>query len=200
VVQQGNDAAGGRGSRRDERPPWKPTMTRAEAERWTAASAFPAPLYHVTSAQAAEAIMQTGFSLQRIRFGRFYGNGIYTTPNPDVAAYYAGFHLAPPSTLELRADVNRVLRVQVDPSDPTPAFEQIIEQIPGGMDRYASMELDPDEIPPDGNVRPVVVTRMVIEAGYDALEIVEPKPTPAVGGHQLIVFGSHEKVVVVTDG
>lgn len=54
-------------------PTWKPTMTRAEAERWAEGSAIEIDLYHGTPATYAPKIREEGFKLSQL--GNNLGNG-----------------------------------------------------------------------------------------------------------------------------
>lgn len=178
---------------------WRPVMSRVEAEAWGAGSAYPAALYHATTVASAEAISREGFVARYVRFGRVWGNGVYATPDPAVAAYYEQFFTGASRTLELRARVGGVLTVFIDPRSWEPQLEQALAQIPGGMTRYQEIGIELLAAQPNVDPRPEAFTRLVHDAGYDALEIVEPRPTPAVGGIQVVVFGPRERLVVVDE-
>jgi hypothetical protein len=173
-------------------------MTRAEADAWAAGSAYVTPVYHATSQDAAARIRQEGFDLSLRRFGRVWGNGIYATPDPNVASVYASLYGTDAVRLELRVNVSLVLSVRLVQTSAPDALRQVLTAIPDGFARYMDRSIDLSRRSPGTYVRPEALTRTIVEAGYDALEIVDVGITPAVGGSQLVVYDPRK--VVVVDG
>ena len=107
-------------------------MPRAEADRWTASSSERRALFHATSRQAADAIRREGFDLSRRQLGRTWGNGVYATPDLDVAELYAALYQRDAAILELRANVASVLRVRLRGSDRSALLRQVLLAVPDG--------------------------------------------------------------------
>jgi len=175
---------------------WRPTLSRAAAEAWGAHSVYPEPVYHATTADTAAIIRQEGFNLDRQRFGRFWGNGVYGTTDSAIAARYAAALGSGAQVLELRLNVRRVLSVHLSQRHPASAIEQVLAPIPNGFARYVeigeALRTGRSAVDP----RAEALTRLMREAGYDVLEIVEPGFTPAVGGAQVVIFDPRMVVVI----
>ena len=165
-------------------------MTRTEAEEWCADSAIVIPVHDVTTRTAVVAISQHGFDLSFRAGGRMWGDGVYMTVDAEVRRWYLGQVGDRDIALELRVDVRRVLSVQVRPSRTLPMF-QVLAAIPEGLARFVMATAS-------GRDRAAALTHLLIEAGYDALEILEDPFTPVVGGNQLVVFDP-QRIVVVSD-
>jgi hypothetical protein len=177
---------------------WKPAMTRVEADAWAAGSSYVKPIFHATSRDAAASIRRDGFDLSHRRFGRVWGNGIYATPEPRVASIYAGLHGADAATLELRVNLSRVLSVRLVQAGGVDALRQVLTAIPGGYARFVDLTIELSRMEPGSYARPEALTRTIVQAGYDALEIVEVGFTTVAGGTQLVVYDP-QRVVVVDD-
>ena len=173
-------------------------MTRAEADAWATGSASPSTVYHATSRDAAASIRRSGFDLSRRRFGRVWGNGIYTTPDPTVASLYAGLYGADGVELALRVRVRRVLRIHLAKQGGLDGAGQVLAAIPDGYARFVQWTIELSRPEPAAFVRPEALTRTIVQAGYDALEIFELGFSPAAGGTQLVVYDPRR--VVVVDG
>lgn len=174
----------------EQRPDWKPVMTRAEAARWAAGSAYPATVYHVTTVEAAASIRVRGFDLGRRAGGRAWGNGVYAAIDAGTRDRYLsqlGHHGV---ALVLRVRVARVLSVRIASTRLSPQ-RQLLAAIPGGVGRFIELGL----VLPD---RETVLTRVIREAGYHAVEIRERGFSLPVGGNQLVVFDA-ERVVIIDD-
>lgn len=181
------------------RQPWKPTMTRAEADAWARGSAYPATVYHATTASAATVIRRLGFDLGRLRFGRVWGHGIYATPDRAIAARYAALIVSGAETLALRVNVRRVLSTNIDPQGLADAREQVLRLIPEGFRRYVEIGRALLLAGTAEDVRSAAFTRVLQEAGYDMLDLTEPVLSPIVGGTQVVIFDAR-RVVVIHNG
>ena len=176
-------------------------MSRAEASVWSAVSVRITPYFHVTSVDAASRIRREGFQLDdptlTLRgFGRFWGVGVYATPDPDVAARYVSFRGADNYVLELRVDVRRVLTVRLSRPIVSHAMELIFDQVPNGLARYLKIGRAIKSERPEADIRAEALTRLLRETGYDCLEIVELGFTPTIGGLQVVVFDPRNVVIV----
>jgi hypothetical protein len=69
-------------------PAWKPSMTRAEAERWAADSALKQPYYHMTDGVNVPSLVEQGFNLQYRSFGRVWGDGVYASNSDEALSIY----------------------------------------------------------------------------------------------------------------
>lgn len=172
-------------------------MARIDAEAWAADSAYPGPIYHATSRTAAVAIRAVGFDLSRKRFGRMWGNGVYATPDLGASAAYADLFGADAEVVELRANARGVLRVPLASGRGDDALGQILRAIPDGYARFVEATVTLGRALPGTSSRAEALTRTIVAAGYDALEIVETGLT-AVGGAQIVVYDRRK--VVVVDG
>lgn len=94
-------------------PRWRPSMSREEAELWARESAIQHDVYHVTDAENVTSLKRNGFDLNRSRFGRVWGNGVYVTPDENTAAMYENWAGGPARTLAIRLDVRKPLMVDV---------------------------------------------------------------------------------------
>jgi hypothetical protein len=74
----------------------------------------------------------------------------------------------------------------------------VIRAIPGGYPRFVDALRELATIMPNYYVRPAAITRVFVESGHDALEVVEAGFTTAIGGSQLVIFDPR-KVLVVED-
>lgn len=167
-------------------------MGREEAEQWAEGSAFPAPIYHVTSDVAAASIMENGFDLGRRAGGRAWGDGIYAaTDDPTRRAYLNQLGVRGVA-LELRAHVHAVLTVEIVVRSRIQPFWQLIAAVPDGTVRFLDARGRGDDVPG-------ALKRIITNARYDALEIVEGTFTWQIGGNQLIVFDPRRIVVVSND-
>lgn len=155
-----------------------------------------APVYHATSRDAAATIRQEGFDLAHRRFGRVWGNGVYATSERSVSSAYAGLYGTDGVELELRIGVSRVARVQLTRAGGRDAVGQVLPAIPDGYARFVELSIELSRLNPGFYVRPEALTRTIVEAGYDALEIVEVGFTPAIGGTQIVVYDPRKVVVV----
>jgi hypothetical protein len=122
--------------RHGEEPIWKPDMTRAEADRWTAGSDYPSPVYHVTTVEAAASIRRHGFQLGRRSGGRAWGDGIYAAVDDATRRFYLDQLGARGVALELRVRVKRVLRLRINQSVHTQPFWQLMLAVLDGMARF----------------------------------------------------------------
>jgi hypothetical protein len=173
----------------DEHPAWKPFMTRTEAERWAAETAYPTVVYHVTTRGAAAAIRREGFDLGQRAGGRAWGNGVYAAIDAATRDHYLAQLGRHGVALELRIRVGRVLSIRIDPLACLSPQHQLLVAIPGGLGRFIELGL----VMPN---RETVLTRVISEAGYDALEIRESRFTLTVGGNQIIVFDTRSIAVI----
>ena len=181
-----------------QRPAWRPSMPRAEAERWAAGSAISEALYHVTHRQAAARIRREGFDLTRRTIGRAWGNGIYATPDRQVLATYAQVYGNAAEVIELRVQVHQPLRVQPVVSDRIDMLRQALLLLPGANARFIDLTIELSRSLPAPLVAPEAFSRVLREAGYDALEVVEIGVSATVGGSQVVVYDPLN--VVVVDG
>lgn len=164
-------------------------MTAEEAEEWAADSAYPAIVYHVTTTEAAAAIRQHGFDLRRRAGGRAWGNGVYAATDQATRDYYLTQLGHYGVVLSLRIRVRRLLSIHINPRARISPHRQLLAAIPGGVGRFIELGLSlPD--------REAVLTRVVVEAGYDAVEIRERRFTLVVGSNQLVAFDARSIVVV----
>jgi hypothetical protein len=174
-------------------------MTRAEADAWAADSNYSQPVYHATTAEAAMMIRQEGFDLRFWRFGRVFGHGIYAAPERDLAAEYAELLRAqhiPAEVLELRVDVHRGLVVRLPAGFSGHPRIPVLQQVAGGYGRYIEIvtRLSPSGL--NVQVQAQAMTQVLVEAGYDALEIVDEGRAPRVGGSQVVVWNPRAVVIV----
>lgn len=184
----------------EERPTWRPTMSRIEAERWARASVYRVPLFHATTPAAGLAIRQLGFDVRFRTFGQVWGDGVYATADPEVIALYRALvSSGKPSVLELRVDLRTVLAVRVRRGERRDQVrDRILRLIPGGYSRWI-LELVILR-PLHGDAAPALAFGRVLRgAGYDGLEIVEEVPTADIGGSQLVVYDSRNIVVIADD-
>jgi len=140
-------------------------MTRAEADAWAVGSAYAAPLYHATSRDAARTIRAEGFDLSRRRFGRVWGNGVYTTAELSVSSFYAGLFGTDAVVLELRVSVSRVASVLLAMVGDRDSLRQVLRSIPNGLARFMEHSIELSRISPGSYVRPEALTRTITEAG-----------------------------------
>ncbi len=166
-------------------------MTIEEAEEWAAAFGLLPPVYHVTTTGAAVGIQRSGFDLGKRAGGRAWGDGVYAAIDAATRDHYLqqlGRHGVASS---LRVNVRRFLAIRISSrSRLSPQF-QALGLIPGGIGRYIEIGMilrDPA----------ASMTRVFVEAGYDAVEIRETQMTLLVGGNQLVVFDPR-RVVVIDD-
>lgn len=84
---------------------WKPTMTRAEADKWAKNSAIKGPLYHGTTNEAAQSIKEKGFDIARAgtQSGQSHGKAVYLSDSQAKADKYST--RAQGQTLETRVNV-----------------------------------------------------------------------------------------------
>lgn len=168
-----NDAAGNgrresgrnRGDDRPGRSTWRPSMPRPEAERWITGSAERRPLFHATSRQAAEAIRQAGFDLSRRQLGRTWGNGVYASPDIEVARIYAELYQDDAAILALRANLKRVLQVRLQGSDRSALLRQVLLAVPDGYVRFVDLTVRIGRSLPPAFVAPEAMTRVLVESG-----------------------------------
>jgi hypothetical protein len=166
-------------------------MTRAEAEAWCAGTVYPRPIFHVTSIAAAARIRQAGFDLSYRAGGRIWGNGVYAAIDRATEHHYLQLLGEDGTSLELRVSVRKVLHVRLSTQASAHPLLQFLAHLPAGLRRYLdAMMLLRDQ--------PAALTRILTEEGYDALEIVADRFTPAIGGNQLVVF-EPRAIVVVND-
>jgi hypothetical protein len=173
-------------------------MPRREADEWSAVSILPGPVFHTTSRARALTIRLAGFDLDQRLLGRTWGNGVYTTPSREVADFYTRFHDPDPVILELRIRVQRLLDVRSPTGSRHDAIRQALAAIPGGYGRFIDSTLELRSIVPPPLVPAEAFTQVVVEAGYDGIEIVEAGISAAVGGTQIVVYDPR-KVSVVDD-
>jgi hypothetical protein len=166
-------------------------LGRREAAAWVADSVYRQAVYHVTTHEAALAIRRGGFDLGRRAGGRAWGNGVYGTPDQETIELDHRQLGEVGVVLELRVNIRRLLAVRLSRLSRRPPLEQLLAQVPDGLARFVDAGLTA----PD---RATALTTVVVGAGYDALEIVEERFTPIVGGSQLVVYDPR-RVVVVTD-
>ena len=171
-------------------------MSRADAERWARRSAYTAPLYHATSSDSAAAIRGTGFDLTIRRFGRYFGDGVYATPDLEIAQLYGALHGERTAILELRVNVRRMLQVSLVTSSRVGVVEQVVASVPDGFARFVDALRDLSVLMPNAYLRPAALTRVLVDSGYDALEVAESGFTPGVGGTQVIIYDPRRVVVV----
>lgn len=89
----------------EETQEWQPSMSREQADAWASDSAIKTPLYHATTAEAAEDIRNEGFRLDvGAKNGRVLGDGVYLG-DADTAKAFAR---QGGQTLELRVRVHNV--------------------------------------------------------------------------------------------
>jgi hypothetical protein len=166
-------------------------MTRAEAERWAAGSVFRAPVFHVTTVEAAASIRLHGFDLSRRAGGRAWGNGVYAAVDRATRDRYMEHLGRFGVTLPVRVDVRRVLTIRIGPTSGLPPVMQLLSVVPAGLRRF----IDAGLVAPD---RATALTRVLLDEGYDAVEIREDRFSASVGGNQVVVFDPR-RVVVVND-
>jgi hypothetical protein len=171
-------------------PPWKPGMSRAEADAWAAGSVYARPVVHVTTFEAAASIQSTGFSLSHRSGGRVWGDGVYAAIDQGTMETYLRLLGDSGCAIELRVNVRRVLSVRISPRIRRPALEQVLAVIPDGLRQFIDARFSAAD-------RAEAFTRVVTGAGYDALEILEDRFTPVVGGSQLVVYDPRRIVVVI---
>ena len=172
-------------------PAWQPVMTRAQAVRWAAESAFPSPVYHVTTVEAAAAIRVHGFDLGRRAGGRAWGDGVYAAVDEATRDAYLRQLGSHGVALELRVAVNRVLRIRIPFAGGRQPFEYVLAAIPDGLGRLVMARL----MTPDPAA---ALTQVIVQAGYDALEVLEDRFSWAIGGRQLVIFDP-KRIVVIDD-
>jgi hypothetical protein len=128
---------------------WKPLMTESEAEAYTKDSYYAGQnFYHGTSRLAANGIITIGILLAADRVNS-YGEGFYFAFNRSNAVKYAVTNVN-----------STILTARVDIKNPK-KFKDSIE-----FDDF----LDYHQIPFD-DFQSKVVTKILIEEGYDAIEI-----------------------------
>jgi len=93
-------------------PPWKPTMTQAEADEWAKGSVYADDtFYHGTNTEAVTKIKQDGFKLtnlgKKTGNGGFGGAGHYVSPDKGYAQCYGG---AKGETLQIKVNVKNILK------------------------------------------------------------------------------------------
>src|SRR5688572_13159698 len=88
-----------------ERQSWKPVMSPADADRWAVGSAFPAPVFHVTTRAAARAIRHAGFELVDRRWGRVWGVAVYAATDEVTLGHYRAIAGPDSEVLVLRVNV-----------------------------------------------------------------------------------------------
>jgi hypothetical protein len=159
----------------EDRPAWKPVMTSIEADRWAEGSVYPAPVFHVTTEEAAAAIRRTGFDVAERRWGRAWGIGVYAATNEETLKTYRTIGGPGCEVLVLRVNVTRILPVRIGASPHRTPLEHLLTRLPDGMVRFIETRLRLTDV--------AEATRhVIVAAGYDALEIVEATFTPAIGG------------------
>lgn len=167
-------------------------MTRAEAEGWALGSVYRAPVYHVTTIDAAPSIRAEGFDLGRRAGGRAWGDGVYAATDDATRRAYLEMLGDRGIALELRVNLRRFLRVEIVRGSRTQPFWQILIAVPDGTARF----LEARRL---GNDVPGALRHVITDAGYDALEIVEGSFSWLIGGNQLVVFDPRRIVVVSED-
>lgn len=97
---------------------WTPMMTRSEADLWSSGGKLNRPLFHTTEESRARNIEKTGFDLNRKKaWGRNWGDGAYMTDDLRAMEFYSEA-FSDPTQLELRVRADKVLRVELTPSNP----------------------------------------------------------------------------------
>lgn len=127
--------------------PWKPLMTKGEAEKWCAHSQYRQPVWHVTTPDAANAIRKEGFKIgNALGFGHEFGHGIYVALDEHTRRFYEDLLRqdgVEPVTLEGRVNLRHILRLDMN---KLPAAEDydfnkdgrkgIAAQLPGGIAEF----------------------------------------------------------------
>jgi hypothetical protein len=129
--------------------------------------------------------------LEHRRFGRVWGDGVYATWDQVVLAAYLRLHGAQADALELVVNVSRVLTANVDSSRPDSPLFQILRRVPDGMAAFVLASVR-------GRGPHEAFLEVLINEGYDALEVNERGFSPRVGGSPLVIFDPRR--VVVVDG
>ena len=205
---------------------WKPRMTFAEADEWAKNSAYHEPLFHGTTLEGAIGIIKEGFDLGRSKWGRVWGNGVYSTPHRKLAREYAGRN---GEVLELRIKTLKPLRITVDPDDGFDTETMLLNAFSGAEEvraralwkaseqtikdevarlrdlaRYnpdqvqrRAFQAQADKLDSFGN-NEVHINAVLDGLGYDALVITSRNPIDIdqVGGSQVIVRSIQQVVVV----
>lgn len=171
-------------------------LTRHEADR------LPHPhhydTFHGTTEAAAHNIVANGFDTSRMRNGQYYGNGVYTTPNPEEADFWANRNMHPD-------DKPVILRVKVVAHHPA-----VMQR--SDYERTINFYLASKHILEQANGDPDAARKMVLQyrrsyftdKGHDVLVLKAERPDNMdfgewmrrTGGNQTIAF-SHENVLVI---
>lgn len=146
-------------------------MTVGEAAIWAASSTYHAPLFHATTVQAATLVRLHGFDPSArgvgfAGFGRFWGNGVYATPDVTVAAHYATLAGSATEILTLRINVRRLLSVRLSIGNPVLALEQMLAAVPNGQGRYLTIARAIQARRPDIDIRTAALTHRLEDVGY----------------------------------
>lgn len=113
------------------KPEWKPSMTRDEAEAFIKDSVYQDSVWHGTSSYNVDSILADGFKLDRQSWGRIWGDGVYATPDKNLARQYAkGFGN---KSLEIKVNIERPLRISVDPNIQFKVRDVVIEHLPAAQ-------------------------------------------------------------------
>jgi hypothetical protein len=121
---------------KQEQPPpeWKPVMTAAEADAFTADSAVRETMEHVTSRSGAAAIEKEGFKLDVAEAtGRVWGNGAYLSLDADTTNFYT-LHSPGSTKLRVKANVQKVL--DFDATGLSPGESGVREIAADGLKKY----------------------------------------------------------------
>jgi hypothetical protein len=171
-------------------------MPRTAADRWARGSTFAGALYHATYESAAFHIRREGFDLARRSLGRAWGNGVYCSPDPQVAAYYARVYGSAATILELRVRIRSMLHLEPLFSDRLDLIRQALVLIPGAYPRFVELSIELSRILPSALVSAEAFSKVLVETGYDALEVVEVGISSLIGGTQIVVYDPRRIVVI----
>jgi SPP1 gp7 family putative phage head morphogenesis protein len=170
---------------------WQPSMSREQAERWVSNSAYKDDVYHVTKGVANErSIAANGFDLSKRNFGRMWGDGVYVGTDDETAELYRSWTGPGARKLTIKTNVENPFRFVI--SNPQLDDVDIISQALN-IPRREAQSMWESRI----GSKSEELTRLLSNAGYDALEIVESFES-AAGGNQIVIFDPR-KVTVISD-
>jgi len=132
---------------------WKPTMTRAEAEKWAKNSALQIPLYHGTEKENAKSILANGL---RIGITGAFGSGIYSTDDKGEADDFVSSN---GKTFELKANVSNIWNLDT--------MEDVDKFIKDTSDALEKGTLKKDE----GESFSDAMRKYAMSLGYDCIRI-----------------------------
>jgi hypothetical protein len=165
---------------------WRPSMTKDEAEAWSADSAFKESVYHGTSKKRAGAITESGFNWGEQISGRYYGDGAYFVYGKGSKASAGRF-----SEIATRQETGeyskgKVLEARLN----VPKIKDLSS--PGAFDRFVTDELMPGlNIQDRGAVRSHHISSYLSANGYPAMM------TRETGVGQILVVFDPKVVTVI---